>query len=174
MHGLKEQKKKATEAQVKPLLEQFGYLLRRNTFKIYQKINNNGYLEYFKIEGKVIFNQVIYKVDTKSKGYKSYEYHKESEKIIVHFQGNHKFAIIHQTKLKDENNKDFQSSYPDYSKALWCSDITLVGSINDVISTVLGFDNALNVKIEMKFLLIEALLNNGFEVDNVKVYPASW
>ena len=52
--------KKATEAQVKPLLEEFGYLLRRNTFKVYQYQTDYSHLLKFGVDRDPIAQLKIY------------------------------------------------------------------------------------------------------------------
>ena len=53
--------KQGTEQQLKPLLEQYGYKLRRNSFKVYWSIDSESQTKVFhKVEGKVILNQAFY------------------------------------------------------------------------------------------------------------------
>lgn len=166
--------KKATEAQLKPLLEEFGYLLRRNTFRLYQNVTEEGKLDYFKVEGRIIFNYVIYDKVTTKINYRDVDKYDEIEKIIVHFQGNSKFILIRQMRMTDDKNQTLMKSHPSYNDTLWRSQISIIEEMDVLIKAVLDCTKDLNKKVEMKFLLIEALLNHGFEVDNIKVYPASW
>ena len=165
---------KAKEHQLKPLLEKFGYLLRRNTFRLYQDVTEEGKLDYFKVEGRVIFNYVFYKKTTTKINYRDVDKYDEIEKIVVHFQGGNKFVLVHQTKITDNRNQILIKSHPSQNDTLWRAKIIVIDKLHKLIEMALGCAKDLNTEVEMKFLLIEALLNHGFEVDNVKVYPASW
>lgn len=168
-------KKKATESQVKPLLEQFGYLLRRNTFKVYQYQTETEELSFIKVEGKIVFHYDFYSQKSIQKNGKSIEKYVEIAKLTIHYQGNNQFAIVHQAPLLNTQDKFVTPSHPNYTNSLLVVKRThIVGSVTELIEKVMEPNYNLTYALEIKFLLIEALLNNGFEVDNVKVYPASW
>lgn len=58
-----------TEQQLKPLLEQYGHKLRRNSFKVYWNIDSETKTKVFhRVEGKVILNQAFY--DARRVGHK--------------------------------------------------------------------------------------------------------
>lgn len=173
--------KKATENQVRPLLELFGYQLRKNTFRLYQKINEERGIDFFKVEGRIIFNYAFYEKNVienfnifESRGRREPEKYNEVERVIIHFQGNNKFALIYQTRLLDSTNKKLEKGHPSYKDVLWSTKITIIEKIDNLINEALSYAKPISKKVEMRFLLIEALLNNGFEVSNIKVYSASW
>lgn len=168
-------KKKATEAQLKPLLEEFGYLLRRNTFKVYQYKTEAGELNFIKVEGKIIFHYDFYFKGSIQKNGKDIEKYIEIGKLTIHHQGNNQFVIVEQTPLRDTQNKSVTSSHQNYTNSLLVIDrFHIVGSVAELIEKVMEPNYNSTYALEIKFLLIEALLNYGFEVDNIKVYPASW
>lgn len=166
--------KKATENQLRPLLDEFGHQLRRNTFRVYQNFTEENKLEYFKIEGRIIFNYTIYNIITIKINGKSIDKYNKNQRIIVHFQGNHQFIFIRQTRRNIIEEEILMESHPNYVDVLWFSEISCITKIDELIKMATHCTEDLNKKFEIKFLLIEALLNNGFHVDNIKVYPASW
>ncbi|HFB3674153.1 TPA: hypothetical protein WNR78_001983, partial [Neisseria gonorrhoeae] len=79
--------KLGTEQQLKPLLDLFGYKLRRNTFKLYWRKNaETSKIEFIKVEGKIIFSLLI----GKNNGYNKFV---PAYKFIIHYQGNEQFYM---------------------------------------------------------------------------------
>ena len=111
--------KKATENQLRPLLDEFGHQLRRNTFRVYQNFTEENKLEYFKIEGRIIFNYTIYNIITIKINGKSIDKYNKNQRIIVHFQGNHQFIFIRQTRKNISEEEILMESHPNYVDALW-------------------------------------------------------
>lgn len=169
--------KLATEQQLKPLLNLFGYKLRRNTFKLYWRKNaETSKIEFIKVEGKIIFSLLIGKKDDYNKFVPKY-------KFIIHYQGNEQFYVILKEKI-----------YDDYDKSLEAATWQTVFNQSIGISELLQFfDNLSSKDLEnmgrawwkfchdfpnytqsLPFLVRQALLNQGFSVDNIIEYPASW
>lgn len=169
--------KLATEQQLKPLLDLFGYKLRRNTFKLYWLKNaETSKIEFIKVEGKIIFSLLISKKD----GYKKFV---PKYKFIIHYQGNEQFYIILKEKI-----------YGDYDKSLEAATWQTILNQSIGISELLRFFDKLSSEdIEnmdwfwlkfcrdfpeytqsLPFLVRQALLNHGFPVNNIIEYPVSW
>ena len=169
--------KLATEQQLKPLLNLFGYKLRRNTFKLYWCKNaETSKIEFIKVEGKIIFSLLI--------GEK-YSYNKfvPKYKFVIHYQGNERFYMILKKKIYDDYDKSLEA-------AAWQT--VFIQSIG--ISELLQFfDNLSSKDLEnmgrgwwefchdfpnytqsLSFLIRQALLNHGFSVNDIIEYKASW
>ncbi len=169
--------KLATEQQLKPLLDLFGYKLRRNTFKLYWRKNaETSKIEFIKVEGKIIFSLLIGKKDGYNKFLPKY-------KFIIHYQGNEQFYVILKEKI-----------YDDYDKSLEAATWQTILNQSIGISELLRFFDKLSSKdIEnidefwlyfchkfpeytqsLPFLIRQALLNHGFSVNDIIEYQASW
>lgn len=169
--------KLGTEQQLKPLLDLFGYKLRRNTFKLYWRKNKEtSETEFIKVEGKIIFSLII--------GQQDYKKFTPKYKFIIHYQGNEQFYMILKKKI-----------YDDYDKSLEAATWQTILNQSIGISELLRFFDKLRSKdIEnnidefwlyfchkfpeytqsLPFLIRQALLNHGFPVNNIIEYPASW
>lgn len=168
--------KLGTEQQLKPLLDLFGYKLRRNTFKLYWRKNKEtSETEFIKVEGKIIFSLII--------GQQNYKNFTPKYKFVIHHQGSEQFYIILKEKI-----------YGDYDKSLEAATWQTILNQSMGISELLGFFDKLSSKdIEsmgrfwlefcrsfpkytqsLPFLVRQALLNHGFPVNNIIEYPASW
>lgn len=169
--------KLGTEQQLKPLLDLFGYKLRRNTFKLYwHKNSETSKIEFIKVEGKIIFSLLI----SKKEGYNKFV---PKYKFIIHYQGNEQFYIILKEKI-----------YGDYDKSLEAATWQTILNQSIGISELLRFFDKLRSKdIEnidgfwldfchnfpeytqsLPFLIRQALLNHGFSVNDIIEYQASW
>ncbi|MDO1510664.1 MULTISPECIES: hypothetical protein [unclassified Neisseria] len=120
--------KQGTEQQLKPLLEIFGYKLRRNTFKVYWGFDSETKEKvFYKVEGTVIFSQVFYKFQRNNSCSSKKIISKTPEyKIIVHHQGNSLFRLVFQQRAMYKNEQlnryeEFNSTVDD---AVWVSEIT--------------------------------------------------
>ena len=181
--------KLGTEQQLKPLLDLFGYKLRRNTFKLYWRKNKEtSKIEFIKVEGKVIFSIILEKGDLDNKKFLP------AYKFVIHHQGNQKIYMILKRKIRYSHDKRLES-------ATWRTIINESIEINDLLRF---FDNLsskiiedFNIRNEMlrsnkldfwgkfafefpeytqslPFLFRQALLNHGFPVNDIIEYPASW
>ncbi|MBL4796283.1 MAG: hypothetical protein JKY50_02595 [Oleispira sp.] len=160
----------AKEHQIQTLLEQYGHILRRKTFKVYWVVDGNTQENsYVKVEGKVIFSYSLRKIEYSKPG-------APVVKIIVHHQGNDKFRLVSQSRSKNGNNENLHCMD---EEAKWISSIkdqyTLSGLINliDIMPKDDSFIFLPDAKA-LPFLIRKALLNHGFSVEDVVDYPASW
>lgn len=111
--------KHATEELLKPLLEQYGNKLRRNSFRVYWSIDPNTQVKtFYKVEGKVVLNQA-FSYTKVSSNYKDKKI--PTQKLVIHHQGTNKFRIIFQMRLKTERGFDLESTT---AESVWNSTIT--------------------------------------------------
>lgn len=168
--------KQGTEQQLKPLLELFGHKLRRKTFRLYWNIDPNTKEKVFsKVEGRVIFSQALY--DMRRSGHKLVKKIPEY-KFVIHYQGNNSFRIVKQSRFRfNKTNEELENSVED---AIWGSEISDVKTAQEVVNMM---DSIMNDELRQKypsdvatfpFLVRKALLENGFSIEGIKEYPASW
>ncbi|MGB3225945.1 MAG: helix-turn-helix transcriptional regulator [Desulforhopalus sp.] len=84
--GWKNGSKPATEQILKPLLDIYGYKLRRKTFRVYWSLDNEiNQKTFYRVEGKVILAQAFYdpRRDSRGKQVKKIPVHK----LVIHHQG---------------------------------------------------------------------------------------
>ncbi|PKH88318.1 helix-turn-helix transcriptional regulator [Colwellia sp. Bg11-28] len=166
--------KQATEQQLKPLLEQFGHKLRRNTFKVYWNTDSETKkTSYYKLEGKVILNQAsCYK---KVQTYKKY-IQIPTKKLVIHHQGTSKFRIVVQTRLKLSTGHELESAVDD---SVWNSVITKQVDLAELLELIDHYSKEdlksyPNEAITLPFIARQALLNHGFNIEGVVEVPAVW
>jgi hypothetical protein len=104
--------KQGTEEALKPLLEQYGNKLRRNSFRVYWCIDPETKIKTFhKVEGKVILSQAFN--DARRSGTKLVKQIPQL-KLIVHHQGANKFRLVYQSRLTfQQTNEELESMVDD-------------------------------------------------------------
>lgn len=167
--------KQGTEQQLKPLLEQYGHKLKRNSFKVYWNIDTESKAKkFYKVEGKVILNQAFY--DARRVSHKL-EKKIPQHKITIHHQGNNKFIVVYQSRLTFRNsNAELESTVED---AIWGAIVSeqyelaelLVVIDNYAEKTLAEYPSDANT---LPFILRQSLLNHGFHIDGIVEYPAVW
>jgi hypothetical protein len=165
----------AKEHQLTALLEQYGHILRRKTFKVYWLVDKDTQeSSYIKVEGKVIFSYPLRRM--LDQGYSSLKLGAPYIKIVVHHQGDEQFRLVLQTRSQNENKQDL---FCMDEEAKWASDIKEQLSLSHLISWIEEWskDDTLQLPPDAKalpFLIRKALLNHGFTVEDVVDYPAVW
>ena len=164
-----------TEQQLKPLLEQYGHKLRRNSFKVYWNIDSESKTKVFhKVEGKVIFNQAFY--DARRVSHKL-EKKIPQHKLTIHHQGNNKFRVVYQSRLKfKHSNAELESTVED---AIWNAFVSEQYELAELLlvidkyadKTLAEYPSDANT---LPFILRQSLLNHGFHIDGIVEYPAIW
>ena len=180
--------KLATEQQLKPLLDLFGYKLRRNTFKLYWRKNaETSKIEFIKVEGKIIFSLLIGKKDGYDKFVPKY-------KFVIHHQGSEQVHIILKKKIYDNYDRSLEQTAWEtvFNRSTGVSNV--LGLCDELSSKSIKYFNdryeiLRNNKCDywIKFICEfpeyakslpfpprQALLNHGFSVNNIIEYPASW
>lgn len=179
--------KLGTEQQLKPLLDLFGYKLRRNTFKLYWRKNKEtSKTEFIKVEGKIIFSLII--------GQQDYKKFTPKYKFVIHHQGSEQIHIVLKRKIRDNHSIGLEptvweavfnrvigiSNLLGFCDELSSKSIEYYDDRNDILS-----NNKCDYWIKficefpeyaqaLPFLIRQALLNHGFPVNNIIEYPASW
>lgn len=167
--------RQGAEQQLQPLLELFGHKLRRNTFKLYQEIKDDK-IYFVKVEGQVIFNLPI--CDKSSYGTKQKLTPKY--KIVVHYQKNDQFVFIMLVK----NQSDIQDvNLENTNWYMICKKILNSSALIDVFNEKNAYFNKSHELFGGKyreyfdgypFLIRQALLNHGIEVQDVEILPSLW
>lgn len=167
--------KQGTKQQLQPLLELFGHKLRRNTFKLYQEIKDDK-VHFVKVEGQVIFNLSI--CDKLTSGTK--QKLKPKYKIVVHHQRNNQYIFIilikNQSSIQDVNLEN-ASWYIIYKGTFNAN--ALINIFNESHANFNKnhelFGGAYREYFDgYPFLIRQALLNHGIEVQDVEVLPSLW
>ncbi|WDE12013.1 hypothetical protein [Thalassomonas haliotis] len=167
--------KQGTEQQLKPLLDVYGHKLRRNTFRVYWRINPETKEKTFhKVEGKVILNLAFHDARrSRAKLIKKIP----QLKLVIHHQGENKFRVIFQKRLTFEHtNEELESMIED---AIWYSIVSEQYELPELLSVI---DNYAKEHLAeyptdantLPFIARQALLNHGFDIDGVVEYPAIW
>jgi len=167
--------KLGTEETLRPLLGQYGNKLRRNSFRVYWCIDPETKIKTFhKVEGKVVLSQAFY--DARRSGTKLVNQIPQL-KLVVHHQGANKFRLVYQSRLTfQQTNEELESMVDD---AVWASAISdrfelseLLNEIDDYAEKTLAkYPSDANT---LPFIVRQALLNHGFDIDGVVEYPAVW
>lgn len=167
--------KQGTEQQLKPLLEQYGHKLRRNSFRIYWCIDPDTKGKTFhKVEGKVVLSQVFN--DARRSGYKLIKKIPQL-KLIIHHQGGNKFRLVYQSRLTfQHSNEELESMVED---AIWGSTISEQYELSELLNVIDNYAEESLAKYPsdantLPFIARQALLNHGFDIDGVVEYPAIW
>jgi len=124
--------KQGTEQQLKPLLEQYGNKLRRNSFRIYWCIDPETNKKIFhRVEGKVVLSQVFN--DARRSGYKLIKKIPQL-KLIIHHQGGNKFRLVYQSRLTfQHSNEELESMVED---AIWGSTISEQCELSELLNII--------------------------------------
>ena len=167
--------KQGTEQQLKPLLEQYGNKLRRNSFRIYWCIDPETNKKIFhRVEGKVVLSQVFN--DARRSGYKLIKKIPQL-KLIIHHQGGNKFRLVYQSRLTfQHSNEELESMVED---AIWGSTISEQCELSELLNIIDNYAEKSLAKYPsdantLPFIARQALLNHGFDIDGVVEYPAVW
>ncbi len=165
----------AKEHQVKPLLDQYGHILRRKTFKVYWVVDGDTKKSsYIKLEGKVIFSYLFQHVEF-------YNARKNKNitpvvKVIVHHQGKDNFRTVLQFRSKADDQKELICNDEEGN---WVSSVEKQLNQSELVQWMEDWSKTHSSKLPpdakaLPFLIRKALLNHGFTVEDVVEYPASW
>lgn len=166
-----------TEEQLKKLLDQYGSKLRRKTFRVYWNFHPETHeKQFFRVEGNVIFSLVFFDLqrDTNGKIIKK----TPSIKLVIHHQGHVNFRVIQQYRVKFSS--DNQLLEHSIENAMWCSEILEQVNTNELIEFIDDFSRSTLLKTyphdseTLPFLIRQALLNHGFNVEGIVDYPSLW
>lgn len=167
--------KYGTETTLKPLLEKYGYKLRRNSFRLYWTLNVDSEEKIFsKVEGKVIFSESL--TDLRRSGAKL-EKKIPTKRLVIHDQGAGLFRLIEQNRFRlSDSSDELECSQED---ARWNSIIHEPLNLSSLLDMIDRY--AKNISEErpsdahnLPFLLRRALLNHGFELEGIVEYQATW
>ncbi|WP_323968781.1 helix-turn-helix domain-containing protein [Aeromonas veronii] len=168
--------KLANEGQLTELLTRYGHTLRRQSFRLYWIIDKTtNTKKFYRIEGKVIFQHLFDNLrfdPNTDKRCKTYP----RERWIVHHQGQDNFRVVKQTRFMLQNGQ-LLDSYQD--EASWHSYIygritskNLVQLVDEVCSELI--EKYPSDAHTVPFLIRQALLQHGFQVEDIEEYPAQW
>jgi len=164
-----------TEQQLMPLLEKFGYKLRRNSFRVYWSLDSEEQKKTFhKIEGKIVLSHTFNRIESyNSKVKKVPEY-----RLIAHHQGANMFRLVFQSRLIFKGSSIVLQSTVD--DAVWRSTISAQYDLLELLDVIDGHANEMeadkypNDGYTLPFIARQALLNHGFDIAGVVEYPAVW
>jgi len=165
----------AKEYQLLKLLEQYGHILRRKTFKVYWVVDRDTQKSsYVKVEGKVIFSYFLRHVEYYNSGRNKKI--KPVVKITIHDQGKGKFRAVLLLPYVTENKEVLSCIDEDGN---WVAIIEKQRSSNEVVQWIEDWSKMHESTLPpdakaLPFLIRKALLNHGFTVEDVVDYPASW
>lgn len=166
--------KQGTEQQLKPLLEVFGYKLRRNSFRAYWSVSpKTKEKTYYKVEGKVIFSQAF--CFTRVPSHKKYK-QLPMQRLVIHHQGQSKFRVILQSRFELPTDHELEPTIED---SFWNSEITKQFDLPELLRFIEQYSEG-NLRDypcdanTLSFIARQALLNHGFDIDGIVEYPAIW
>ncbi|MFB2650585.1 hypothetical protein [Shewanella mangrovisoli] len=164
-----------TEQQLKPLLEQYGHKLRRNSFRVYWSLDSESEAKVFhKVEGKVILSQAFY--DARRVNYKLQK-KVPQHKLTIHHQGDNKFRVVYQSRLRfKHSNAELESTVED---AIWGSQVSEQYELAELLLVIDHYAEKTLAEYPsdaytLPFILRQSLLNHGFQIDGIVEYPAVW
>jgi transcriptional regulator with XRE-family HTH domain len=186
--------KQGTEAQLAPLLEQYGNQLRRKSFQVYYHFDSEEQkFNFFRVEGKVIFSYTFF---SEQKNYKSIK-KIPVFKIIVHEQGKGVFRTVEQNRPSSTSNEQgelvfriVQQQRPHFNNSVdnlltspvesghWFSYISEQLNTEQVIQKIetlsveLSKNKWLSEKYTLPFLIRKAMVENGYYLEDVVDYPS--
>ena len=183
--------KLAYEDQVKPLLDLYGYQLRKVTSQLYQvgkseqeiKLEEENGIEspfpikFVLVEGKVILRE---KFINPQRDYQGRIKRKDAQAILsIHEQGDNKFRCVIQKLITFKPNHNHPAHHE--VSANFLSEITEPLDVNDLIKFVRNYrDESLENEeylinfFSLDYLLLNSLVMNGYQVKEVEVLPATW
>jgi len=187
--------KQGTEAQLAPLLEQYGNQLRRKSFQVYYHFDSEKQkFNFFRVEGKIIFSYTFFK-EQRQNGYSSTK-KIPVFKIIVHEQGKGVFRTVEQNRPSSNSNEQgevvfriVQQERPHFNNSNklltcpvesghWFSYISKQLNTEQVVQKIekLSGDFAknewLSEKYTLPFLIRKAMVENGYYLEDVVDYPS--
>ncbi|MCX7067427.1 MAG: hypothetical protein NTW85_07020 [Methylococcales bacterium] len=183
-----------TEAQLAPLLEQYGNQLRRKSFQVYYHFDSEEQkFKFFRVEGKVIFSYTFFKEKQSNKITKKIPVFK----IIVHEQGKGVFRTVEQNRPSSTSNEQGELVFRiveqhrphfnnDVDKLLKChvesghwfsyiSEQLNTEQVVQKIETLSGEfakNEWLSEKYTLPFLIRKAMIENGYHLENIVEYPS--
>jgi transcriptional regulator with XRE-family HTH domain len=186
--------KQGTEAQLAPLLEQYGNQLRRKGFQVYYHFDSGEQkFKFFRVEGKVVFSYTFF---TEQKSYKSIK-KTPVFKIIVHEQGKGVFRTVEQNRPSSTSNEQgeavfriVQQQRPCFNNNAdnllkchvesghWFSYVGKQINIEEVVKKIetlsveLDKNNWLSEKYTLPFLIRKAMVENGYYLEDVVDYTS--
>jgi len=169
--------KLGTEEQLKPLLEQFGNKIRRNSFRLYQTIEN-GAAVYHKVEGRIIFSETLACNDRNCRKKRRHS----KVKFTIHDQGNGNLRLISQIRMSlepDDGSIRFRPSRCDDESQIWLSHIYDAMSAHKILEIIDDLEKKHFYEYResawmLRFAIRESLLLNGYPVEGIVDYPAKW
>ncbi|WP_068976956.1 hypothetical protein [Aeromonas sp. EERV15] len=169
--------KLANEGQLTELLTRYGHTLRRQSFRLYWSIDDETKTKkFYRVEGKVIFQHIFYNLRRETKSGKLCKNYPEW-RLIVHHHGYDTFTVVWQNRIPMDSGNTLLDSHNE--EAVWFSDITPLVSAKrfiqfiDNLSKEPPFDQFSDTLI-LPFLIRQALLQHGFQVEGIEEYPAQW
>jgi hypothetical protein len=166
----------AKEHQIQTLLEQYGHILRRKTFKVYWVVDEKTQeSSYIRVEGKVIFSYILRKI-CRSRSNSEKEIYTPSTKVVVHHQGGNLFRLVLQARSKFNHGEDLMCMD---EEAHWTTYLKEQMSSDEIIKWIESWAKKFESELPpdakaLPFLIRKALLNHGFPVEDVVEYPAAW
>lgn len=175
---------KAQEHQLSELIEQFGHLLMRAPFKLYEVAATEASARrYFRVEGKILLKEVF----TNTCGGTPSNENPSAVRVTVHDQGAGRFVLVLEGTVAAFAPMRGQSS----SRAIQITDRHAVWWISDIkrqtMSGLQLYVDALAAPSEgtehwlsrydglrrLPFLLREALLNRGYAIEGIEEFNLS-
>ena len=179
------------EHNLKPLIDKYGHQLRKVTSQLYQvrkseqeiKLEEERGIEepfpikYVLVEGRLILREKFINPQRDSQGRIK---RKDAQAILsVHEQGDNKFRCVIQKLISFKPN----NSHPAHHEvnANFLAEITEPLGLNELVQFVRKYrDETLENEsylvnyFTVDYLLLNALIMNGYQVKGVEVLPATW
>lgn len=167
----------ATESQLKPLLDQFGNKIRRNSFRLYQAVEDSTLL-FSKVEGRIIFSQTL---NCKNCDREKKKKHSKI-KFTIHDQGKSMLRLVSQSNMtlqRSEESISFNHSHCDDDSRVWLSRIYEPMLPQDILKTIDSlsekhFEDYKEDAWMLRIAIRESLLVNGYSIEGIVDYPAAW
>jgi transcriptional regulator with XRE-family HTH domain len=168
--------KLANEGQLTELLTRYGHTLRRQSFRLYWSIDDETKTKkFYRVEGKVIFQHIFYNLRRETKSGKLRKNNPEV-RLIVHHQGQDSFRLVEQNRIPLDDGL-LIDSYQD--EAIWNSFIFEPQTGKELVQLIDVSCANMTKKWpsdghSLPFLIRQALLQHGFQVEDIEEYPAQW
>lgn len=168
--------KLAKEHQLRELLDAYGHLLRRNSFRVYwtPKTDTNEN-RFFRVEGAIVFQHLLWNMHRDGKA-GQLKTKIPTNRLVIHHQGQGQFRAIVQDRWQFTDRDVFKSHN---DEAIWSSQITpamdtsqLIDFIENIASNIM--DTYPTDGHTLPYLIRQALLQHGFQVEGIEDYPAFW
>lgn len=179
------------EHNLKPLLDKYGHQLRKVTSQLYQvhKSEEKMQLEKEKgievpfpikfvlVEGKVILREKFINPERDRQGRIK---RKDAQAILsVHEQGNNKFRCVIQRLISFKSTNTHPAHHE--INANFLAEISEPMELNELIEFVRAYRDKVLInesyvvnRFTIDYLLLNALVMNGYQVKDIEVLPATW